>query len=177
MEIGGVVATDAGMAGLWSPASFAHVVDYDTGESALPADEDIARHIADGAFVPVNIGGDGAFQVVVRAGSSSTTAELSQRERRFLLTSSQPHLFVSAGVALISGIQHVQGAAGEGLRLPAAAGSLERHRRPDRLGRRTRPADQLRKSAPTALPDLVLLINPALAGPTRYRTSLQTFER
>ncbi|MEV7091822.1 hypothetical protein AB0M80_03190 [Amycolatopsis sp. NPDC051045] len=88
MEATGVMATDAGMFGLWSPASFGDIVDYDTWESALLEDDDITRHILAGAFVPVNIGSDGAFQVLARVGSVSTIADLTPRERQYLLVSS-----------------------------------------------------------------------------------------
>jgi hypothetical protein len=95
MEVTGVMATDAGMFGLWSPASFVDIVDYDTWESELLEDDDIKRHITAGAFVPVNIGSDGAFQVFARVGSASTTASLTQRERQYALVSSKPYLFIT----------------------------------------------------------------------------------
>ena len=40
-----MMATDAGMFGLWAPAAFGDIVDYDTWESELLEDEDIVRHI------------------------------------------------------------------------------------------------------------------------------------
>lgn len=95
MEIAGVVATDAGMVGMWSRAAFMDVVDYDTWEMALLDDEDIAGHIAAGAFVPVNIGADGAFQVAARVGSTSAPVGPTDRERRYLVASSDPYVFIS----------------------------------------------------------------------------------
>ncbi|MDX8052669.1 hypothetical protein SK571_25065 [Lentzea sp. BCCO 10_0798] len=48
-----------------------------------------------GAFVPVNIGSDGAFQVVARVGSASTAASLPPRERQHVLVSSEPYLLIN----------------------------------------------------------------------------------
>jgi hypothetical protein len=55
-ESSGDIATGAGMLALWAPTSFRGIVDYDTWESALLEDEQIADHIRAGALVPVNIG-------------------------------------------------------------------------------------------------------------------------
>jgi hypothetical protein len=108
MEINGVMVSDAGMFGFWAPRSFCEVVDYETWESALLEDEDVMTHIAAGAFVPVNIGSDGTFQVVARVGSAPKPAVLTDRERQYLVISSEPYLFISTGEAVISGIEHVQ---------------------------------------------------------------------
>ncbi|WP_328446218.1 MULTISPECIES: hypothetical protein [unclassified Amycolatopsis] len=176
MDVTGVVATDAGLFGLWSPASFAGVVDYPTWEAALLDDDDLKRHIVAGAFVPVNIGDDGAFQVLARAGSESAAAGLTQRERRYLLAASKPYLFRTTGDAKISGIEHVGAAVDAGLRVPLPAGRwsvtialIEWDAEPGQKDTAGRPA-------PTALPDFVLLLNPD-RGAGRYRTEIRTFDR
>lgn len=177
MEVTGVMVTDAGMFGLWSPASFGDIVDYDTWESALLEDEDIARHIVAGAFVPVNIGGDGAFQVVARVGSTLVPASLTERERRYVLVSSEPYLFVTTGDAMISGIEHVGAAADEGVHVPLPAGRwsmticlIEWDAEPGQK-------DHAGQPAPSALPDFTLLINPEPVPNDKYRTKIQTFDR
>lgn len=174
MEVTGVMATDAGMCGLWSPASFAGVVDYDTWEPELLEDEDIVRHITAGSFVPINVGGDGAFQVLARVGSVPATADLTSRERRYLLVSSDPYLFVTPGDARISGIEHVGADAEAGVHLPLPAGRwrvtvalLDWNAEPGQRDAEGRPA-------PTALPDFTLLIDPD-PGTGPYRTGIRTF--
>ncbi|MEV4600516.1 hypothetical protein AB0K15_24320 [Amycolatopsis sp. NPDC049253] len=176
MEITGVMATDAGMFGLWSPAAFAYIVDYDTWESDLLKDDDISRHITAGAFVPVNIGDDGAFQVLARVGSASASADFTQRERRFLLVSSEPYLFITDGNARISGIEHLGARSDAGLHVPLPPGRwtvtialLEWDAEPGQMDADGQPAR-------TALPDFTLLINPAQAA-GHYRTEIQTFDR
>ena len=81
VENSGVVWTDSGKCGLWDPASFPGIVDYDTWDAALGEDDQIARHIQAGAFVPINIESDGAFQVLVRVGEP---ARLTERELEIL---------------------------------------------------------------------------------------------
>lgn len=176
MEVTGVIATDAGMFGLWSPASFDDIVDYDTWESALLEDDEIKRHITAGAFVPVNIGSDGAFQVLARVGSASTTASLTERERQYLLVSSEPYLFVTSGDAKISGIEHVGAEADAGLDVPLPSGRwsvtvalIEWDAEPGQKDSDGQPT-------PTALPDFTLLINPE-TGTDDYRTEVHTFDR
>jgi len=111
VESSAVIATGAGMFGLWAPTSFRGIVAYDTWESALLEDAQIVGHIGAGALVPVNIGSDGAFQVKARIGSTTAPAQLDERETRYQLVFSEPYLFISSGSAVISGIEHVSAAA------------------------------------------------------------------
>jgi hypothetical protein len=177
MEIAGVMATDAGMGALWAPDSFAAVVDYLAWESELLDDRDIARHIAEGAFVPVNVGGDGAFQVVARVGDPSVRAQLTERERGYTLVASEPYLLITVGDAVISGIEHVEAEARSGLRVPLSAGRwtvtiflIDWAAEPGQT-------DDAGGPAVTALPDFVILINPEDEAERKYRTKVQTFER
>lgn len=176
MEVTGVLGIDAGLGGLWSPAAFAGVVDYDTWEAELLEDADIARHITAGAFVPVNIGSDGAFQVLARVGTASAAADLTARERRYLVVSSEPYLFVADGDAMISGLEHVGADADVGVRVPLGPGrwsvTVALIGWADEPGQKE--ADG--RAAATALPDFTLLINPAGDG-GRYRTAVETFDR
>lgn len=177
MQIAGPAATDSGMFGLWSPAAFGDVVDYDTWETALLENEDIARHIAAGVFVPINIGFDGAFQIAARVGSISAPAEFTDRERRYLFLSSDPYLFISTGAAVISGIEHVNGAADTGLQVPLPAGrwsvTIAVIAWDDEPGQK----DEQGRPLPTALSDFTLLINPEQDPASPYRTKVATFDR
>jgi hypothetical protein len=177
MQITGVMATDAGMFGLWSAARFRDVVDYDTWEAALLEDEDIARHIAAGALVPVNIGSDGAFQLAARVGSTTTPAELTERERRYAVVASEPYLFICAGRAVISGIEHVSADPDAGLSLPLSTGRWSVIVSLIDWGAEPGQRDDSGRPAPTALPDFTLLINPEHDTATHYRTSVDTFDR
>jgi len=98
--------TDAGMLALWSPRPFADIVDYDSWERQLCADDDILRHVRDGHFVPVNIGRDGAFDVTVRTATDGD-ATPTEREARHLWQSSAPYLLVSEGEVCLSGLEHI----------------------------------------------------------------------
>ncbi|MFJ8212100.1 hypothetical protein [Streptomyces sp. NPDC096033] len=176
-ECPATVATDAGMLVLWDPQRFEAVVDYDTWEDELLEDEDIVRHIQAGALVPLNVGGDGAFGVLVRSGTVVEPALLTERETAHRLVASQPYLFVSRGRALVGGIEDVSGHASDGvLEHPvpegrcavvvhlidwqAEAGSQDKEGRP----------------VPGALPDFVVLINPAQPGQGSFRSEVNTFE-
>lgn len=176
MDATGLITTAAGMFGLRSPASFNHVVDYDTWEAALLEDPDILHHINTGALVPVNIGGDGTFQVAARTGMNRDPAVLTPRERQYLLASSDPYLFVTPQDAVISGIEDIQAEPNTGLRVPLPAGRwtvtialIEWTAEPGQQ-------DHTGQPAATALPDFTLLINPAHDA-TRHRTSIHTFDR
>ncbi|MFF7183500.1 hypothetical protein [Streptomyces sp. NPDC008121] len=171
------VTRDAGMLVLWDPQRFEAVVDDDTWEDELLDDEDIVRHIQAGALVPLNVGGDGAFGVLVRSGTAAAPARLTEREAAHQLVASQPYLFVSRGRALVGGVEDVSGDAPDGviehlvpegrhavvvhlIDWQAEAGSQDKDGRP----------------VPGALPDFVVLVNPAQPGQGAFRTAVHTFE-
>ena len=91
-------------------AAFTSVHDYETWDSHLGEDGDIRRHVCAGDLVPINIGGDGAFEIEVRVGSASSPAALSEREQTYLDVASEPYRFMSDGGLCLSGIEYVQGA-------------------------------------------------------------------
>lgn len=64
-----IAATDAGMHALWNPSRFTGITDYETWEDALLEEEDITQRIQAGELVPINIGSDGAFQLLGAARS------------------------------------------------------------------------------------------------------------
>lgn len=176
-EVLATVATDAGMLVMWDPQRFEDVVDYHTWEDELLEDEDIVGHIQAGSLVPLNVGGDGAFGVLLRAGTAAAPAMLTGRETAHQLVASQPYLFVSRGRALVGGIENVGADVSDSvLEHPvpeghcavvvhlidwqAEAGSQDKDGRP----------------VPGALPDFVVLINPTQPGQGTFRTAVNTFE-
>ncbi|MFD8080847.1 hypothetical protein ACFV4F_04015 [Kitasatospora sp. NPDC059722] len=171
------VATDAGMLALWSPAAFSGVVDHASWEPELSEEEGRLRHIRAGALVPINIRSDGAFGVVVRAGSAAADARLTERESAYVVVSSKPYLLRSRGVACLSGIEAVAGEPWpDTVRLDLADGdhSVVVHL----IDWEAEPGSTADgKPSESALADFVVLVNPASAaasGP--YRVATDTFE-
>jgi len=156
------VVTDAGMLTLWDPTSFHEIVDFDTWESVVS--DEIEDHIDAGTVVCINDGSDGAYHVLARIGSAAAPAQLDEREARYQVSASGPHLFVSAGEAVISGIEYIRDDPDVGLHVELPAGRwsvvvarLDWEADPD-------SRDDDRRPSPTALPDFVLVINPADEG-------------
>jgi CdiI immunity protein len=77
------VGTSAGLCGLWQPEAFSQVADLDSWEDEVADDSALIRHIGAGDFVPINVGGNGAFQVALRGRTSATV--LSERETQYRL--------------------------------------------------------------------------------------------
>jgi hypothetical protein len=76
--------------------------------------------ISVGAFVSINIGGNGAFQVAMRG--VEAPGNLSERERPYLVVSSEPYLLVSEGVLGLGGLEAVGSYAGaEKVEIPLMA--------------------------------------------------------
>jgi hypothetical protein len=151
-------------------------VDYDTWETELLEDADIRRHVAAGSAVPIYIGSDGAFQMVVRVGSGDIPPVLSEREARYEEVRSEPYLLVSDGVAYLTGIEYViAGPVETGLTVPLPAGRwsvvVSLIAWEDEPGARNASGEP----GPQALSDFVLLIAPEGEGPQSYRQSIETF--
>jgi hypothetical protein len=153
---GGVV-TDAGFFALWDPAKFHEIDDFDSWESEVF--DELEDHEDAGAIVSFH-DADGVYQLVVRIGSATAPARLDDREARYRGTVTGPHLFVSAGAAMISGIEYVGDSQDVGLRVDLPAGRwsvvvtrIDWESEPD-----SRDGDG--KPSPNALPDFVVVINP-----------------
>ncbi|MFF9910316.1 hypothetical protein [Streptomyces sp. NPDC013457] len=179
------VATEAGMIVLWDSQWFAAVVDDDGWEDELLEDEDIVRHIQAGALVPLTcalvpliVGGDGAFGVLVRSGTEAAPAGLTERRRPTgwwlpVPTSSSPTA------------AHWSAASSTSVGTSRAVWSSTPC---PRAARRTvvvhlidwqaeaGSQDETGKPLPGALPDFVVLINHAQPGRDTCRTAVQTFE-
>lgn len=171
MQVNGLIWTEAGMCGLWDSATFSHVVNYDKWEAEFGEDSLIARHVAAGHFVPLNLESDGSYQVTARVDTA-----LTEREARYLFVASQPYLFVSTGEARLSGVEHI-GEDDTGVTLAVPAGRwvatihiIDWEKEPGAVGKNDQPT-------PNALPDFVVLLRPEGAGDGPYRTEVTTFNR
>ena len=170
--------TDAGMLALWNPRRFADIVGYESWERQLYDDDDILRHVRDGHLVPVNIGGDGAFDFTVRTATDGD-ATPTEREARHLWLSSAPYVLVSEGEVCLSGLEHI----GADLeyeavkRIPLRAG---RYKVVIRIFDDEAEAAALDDSAdpmPNVLSGFLVLIGPEKTPAPTYRVRLKTFDR
>ncbi|MGA5198231.1 hypothetical protein [Streptomyces exfoliatus] len=176
-EVPATVATDAGMLVLWDPQRFEAIVDDETWEDELLEVEDIAGHIQAGSLVPLNVGGDGAFGVLVRTGTATAPATLTARETTHQLVASQPYLFVSRGRALVGGIEDVSGDASDGvIEHPVPEGRCAVVVHLIDWQAEAGSQDETGRPVPPALPDFVVLINPTQPDQRTFRTSVHTFE-
>jgi hypothetical protein len=91
-EISRVVRTNAGMCAVCQSDSF-HFQEFEGWEDWATENASLAASVREGVFVPVNVGGDGVFHVVVRWGDG---AERAEAERRYVPASSDPYAFVPA---------------------------------------------------------------------------------
>jgi hypothetical protein len=176
LDVSRTVPTNAGMSGIWQPEAFAHIADLDSWEDDVAEDSALVRHIRAGEFVPINVGGDGAFQIAVRGRTGPET--LSEREVRYRLISSEPYLLVSHGMLELGGLESVgnySGAAKSGIPLTAGRYEVIIHL----IDWKAEPgaADSSGKSAANALPDFVVEISSAQQADIPYRSDVQTFER
>ncbi|MFJ3661910.1 hypothetical protein ACIPPM_15760 [Streptomyces sp. NPDC090119] len=105
LDVTETVGTSAGMFALWRLSRFAEVVELDEWEDEVADEESLDEAIAEGALVPVNVGGDGVCQFTVRG--VSALGGLTEREARYCLVSSQPYLLVSDGVVALGGLEAV----------------------------------------------------------------------
>ncbi|MET8586417.1 hypothetical protein ABZX39_36955 [Streptomyces collinus] len=178
VETVSTVATDAGILALWDPQRFTGIVDHDTWDRQLGEDNDIERHIRAGALVPVNIRSDGAFGVLVRIGGVGRLAQLTERERRHCLVTSDAYLLHSSGQVWLSGIEAVGAEAWPGTvqcHLPAGRYSVVIHL----IAWEDEPGSVNADGTPstTALSDFVVLINAAGPEHVAFRTAVETFDR
>jgi hypothetical protein len=174
LDFVGAVATGAGMFGLWQPDAFAHVTDLATWEDDVAENAALERHIADGVFVPINIGSDGAFQFVIRGGRLN---QLSERERLYRAVSSEPYLLRSKGSVEFGGLESVGPYRGSeptvwGLdpgRYAVVVHLIDWMAEPGAAAPDDSPLDH-------ALPDFIVEIAPESEA-TSYRMQLETFDR
>jgi hypothetical protein len=97
--------TDAGIVLLFDPAHFSSIVDQESWEAALRADEDIAARIAKGHLVPLSTGADGRYAVDVVVGDAPYPKD--PEDAKGIIDTSAPYLFVVARTAMLGGLEHV----------------------------------------------------------------------
>ncbi|MFI6101090.1 hypothetical protein ACIA8G_36565 [Lentzea sp. NPDC051213] len=174
LDISSPIATDAGLFGLWRSSAFSHVVSLDQWEDDVAEDASLLQHIARGAFAPINIGGDGAFQFHLRG--TQEPGNLTARERSHLLVSSQPYLLKSDGLLELGGLEGVGSYAGaDTVAIPLDAGEygvvvhlIDWRAENGAVGPDGEPTAE-------ALPDFVVEVCPAAGG--QYRLDVHTFDR
>jgi hypothetical protein len=167
--------TDAGMFGVWQPESFEAVTSLDGWHEAVSEDAAIVTHIQNGAFVPINIGADGAFQFTVRVLEGAGTS-LNEREGRYVAVSSDPYLLISQGSVLLGPLEAVGSFAGiETLRVPVASGRhlvvvhlIDWNAEPGSMTPDGEPG-------PNALPDFIVELRPD-DGRSAPRVKIETFD-
>ncbi|WP_204035672.1 hypothetical protein [Micromonospora qiuiae] len=163
------------MFGVWQPEHFAGVTSLDEWEDEVSEDAALLRHIEAGVFVPINIGGGGAYQFTVRHGGPA--GGLTEREGRYRLVSSKPYLLIAKGQTALGGLEAVGQYSGvDPLALPTDPGryAVTIHL----IDWKAEPgtADPDGKPTTNALSDFIIEIYPE-SGSEEYRLSLATFDR
>lgn len=170
--------TDSGMWAVWEPAYFPGIVDYDSWEKELLEDADIIRHIRAGAFVPINLHFDGAYDFELRIGTFAEPAELSQREKDLLTVSSLLYKLNVHGQIYVSGLEYIGEVIEEELTacLAASRGTYAVSVHMIEWDKEEGAKDGNGQPGPNALPDFVILANPvADVSDIEYSQSLETF--
>lgn len=176
LDVSHAVATSAGLFGVWRASTFDHIDELDQWEDEVAEDSALERQISVGAFVPINIGGNGAFQVAVRG--VEDPGNLSERERSYLLVSSDPYLLVSDGVLELGGLEAVGNytdAEKVEIRLDNGRYAAVVHLVDWQAEPGSRGADG--KPSAGALPDFIVEIFAEVQGGLKYRTKVETFDR
>ncbi|WP_125591398.1 hypothetical protein [Amycolatopsis balhimycina] len=176
-EISRVVRTSAGLCAVWQPEAFKSMEDdFELWEDWATENHEIEKSISRGIFVPLNVGGDGVFQVTVRVGSPEL--DLTESERRYRLVESEPYLFTSLGSFAVGGIEDICDVdrVAEN-RFPLAEGRysvvvnlIDWKADPNSIGSDGRPL-------PSALPDFLVLVRPEVSSAGNFRTKVETFVR
>ena len=92
--------TMSGMWAVWDYEAYKFVDDYDKWEPLFCEDEDIIKQIDKNTFVPIYVHEDG-----IRAFDVKIDEDLNEREKKYIITKSEPYLLNSTGRVHISGIE------------------------------------------------------------------------
>lgn len=161
--------TDSGMHAIWSPPEFAQICDYASWEKQLLETADIERHIRAGAMIPLYLHADGVVAVEIRVGSAAAPVVLTEKENSWVVATSEDYLFVSQGIANLSGIEYIDGSTDpsvKSVQLAPGRYTAKIHLLEAPVSERT--PDNLYP------PDFLVLMHPE-AGQPVYRTSEDTF--
>lgn len=167
------LATDSGMLCVWDAQPFAGITEYDSWEKELCEDVDILRHVESGHLVPLYLG-DGAFAVEVRLANQNS---MSDREREYLLVSSQPYFLRSSGRVFVSGLEHISSEPRSFLEVMLPPGDYTVNAQLIDWTEEPGSKDRDGKPSPHALPDIIVFIESAKNGVTDYRKVLETFRK
>jgi hypothetical protein len=173
-----IAHTDAGMLAVWNAKRFSAIRDYASWAKSLETDEAILRHLTEGYLVPINIGSDGVSAFTVRI-NRRTTAQLTNREAKYVFISSEPYLFVSSGEMCLSGIEHISASPDTALANRMALEEGRYQVTVHLIAWDDEPGSRNENGAPAAhaLPDFVILISPDTLPTPPYRMKLETFDR
>tara|TARA_Y100001933_G_C18952353_1_gene544376 strand:+ start:260 stop:1318 length:1059 start_codon:yes stop_codon:yes gene_type:complete len=171
-----VITTNAGMYGIWDIPAFSHISDYDEWEMELLEDQDIEKHIDLGVFAPIYIRSDGVADVLIRVGTESVIAILTERESKYKYVSSNEYLLDTHGELGLSGIEFIGNTIDEDIgvlqvnqgKYAATIHLISWDDEPN-----MRKEDGTAKEE--ALPDFVVLINPTHEDRV-FRKTVETFE-
>jgi len=170
-----VFHTDVGMLCLWNCSTYKHITDYDTWEPEFVEDEDIIRNIKKGTYVPINIRSDGVYGAEVKFGGNAT---LNERERTYLIASSQPYLIKTDGRIALSGMEHVGSDLTDDIRVfdvepgeyAVSIHLIDWGKEPGSTGPDGEPSAN-------ALPDFVVIVQPRDETISVIRQEVETFNR
>lgn len=98
------LSTNSGMWALWDYFTYKYINDYGDWADAFEEEEDIVKAIEKKSLVPINIHSDGAFDFIIKYNE-----ELNEREKQYLLVSSNNYLINSLGKLVLSGIEFIDG--------------------------------------------------------------------
>jgi len=175
-QISRTVRTDAGLCALWQTEYFSETDDPDDWDDWASDDGLLVGAISAGALVPIGVGSDGVFEVLIRWNFSGSG--LTERERPHVLVSSDPYLIVSRGAVYLGGLEEAGDLPGRDAnridlpdgRYSAVVHLIDWKAEPDSIGGDGRPREG-------ALPDFVVEISPDEEGRKVYRTKSATFDR
>jgi len=116
------------------------------------------------------------MEIEVRVGTSESPVELDSRETKYLIVRSQPYRQTSTGSVGVSGLESVAVPPESGtgtVAIPPGDYAVTVHL----IAWDEEPGMQTDSGpAPGALPDYIVLVNPASAG-TTFRTAVKTFDK
>lgn len=175
-QISRTVRTDAGLCAIWQTDYFVETGNPDDWDDWASDDELLVQAISAGAVVPVGVGADGVFEVLIRWNFSGSG--LTEREGRHVLVSSEPYLLASSGVLYIGGLEEAGDLPGRDtnrIELPTGRYSVVVHlvdwkAEDESVGPDGSPREG-------ALPDFVVEIRAEGGAGNSYRTKSATFSR
>lgn len=177
LKIRKTLSTDSGMFGIWDPKSFKMIIDYDTWEKEFLEDNDILQHIIKGTFIPIYFHSDGAFEFEVRIGTKGNVQNLSDREKKYLVVSSECYKFKSNGELCLSGIEYIERNPDENVaHLAISKGEYSAIINIIAWDDEEGMKEEDGTPTPDALPDIIIIMNPIMEE-ISYRIDVETFTR